>query len=75
MPNIACSGSYQPAPSPISSRPFEMWSTVTDILATICGKRNVLDVTRMPTRIFSVRAASPASSDQASKYGPVGRLG
>ena len=35
----------------------------------------MLEVTSTPIRIFFVRAARPASSVQASKYGPSGRLG
>ena len=64
---MVCSGWYQPAPNPNSSRPFEMWSTVTTSLASTDGWRKVLEVTSTPMRILSVRAARPASSVQASK--------
>ena len=65
-PNSACSRLNQPAPSPSSARPPEMWSTVLAALASTDGCRNVAGETIVPSRIRSVRAARPASVVQAS---------
>ena len=57
---------------PISSRPLEMWSMVTASAARMDGCRYVTPVTRTPSRIREVFAASPASSVQPSMHGPFG---
>ena len=59
---------------PTSSRPPEMWSTVTAIRARTLGWRNVDGETSVPSRIRSVRAASPASVVHASSEPESGRI-
>jgi hypothetical protein len=66
MPNDRCSVSNQPLPSPTSTRPPLMASTVATVSASIPGWRKVADDTIVPSRIRDVSRASPASVTQAS---------
>ena len=65
-PCASCSAWFQPAPSPSSTRPPEMWSTVATIRESTDGRRKVAGETIVPSLIRSVTAASPASVAQAS---------
>ena len=65
-PKLRCSSRYQPAPSPSSTRPPEMWSTVVTAFATSEGWRNVTGETIVPSRSRLVRAAIAARVVQAS---------
>ena len=58
---------------PTSTRPPEMWSTVTAARASTDGCRNVTGETSDPSRSFVVTAASPASVVQQSSEPPAGR--
>ena len=49
-PYGACSASYQPAPIPSSTRPPEMWSTVTTLFASTGAGRKVTGETSVPRR-------------------------
>ena len=66
MPYAVCSASYQPAPSPSSTRPPDIWSTPATVMASGPGSRNVADVTSVPRRMLDVSLASPASVVHAS---------
>ena len=65
-PKLWCSSSYQPAPSPSSTRPPEMWSTVVAAFASSEGWRKVTGDTIVPSRMRELRAAIAASVVQAS---------
>ena len=60
MPYAGCSASNQPAPSPSSTRPPDIWSTCATATASGPGRRKVADVTSVPSRIRDVSRASPA---------------
>ncbi len=60
MPYARCSASNQPVPSPSSTRPPDIWSTCATATASGPGRRNVADVTSVPSRIRDVSRASPA---------------
>ncbi len=66
MPYDRCSASYQPLPSPSSTRPPLMASTVATVIANGPGSRKVADDTIVPSRIREVSRASPASTAHAS---------
>ncbi len=61
-----CSASYQPAPSPSSTRPPLITSTPATETASGPGSRKVADDTRVPSRIRSVSRAMAARVTQAS---------
>ena len=66
MPYARCSASNQPAPSPSSTRPPDIWSTCATEMASGPGSRKVAGVTSVPSRIRLVSRASPASVIHAS---------
>ncbi len=66
MPYASCSASNQPAPSPSSTRPPDIWSTCATAIASGPGSRKVADVTSVPSRIRDVSRASPARVTQES---------
>ncbi len=66
-PYAAYSRSFQPAPSPSTSRPPETPSTVAAILASIGGVWKPVEATSGPSSIRVVTAASAASEVQTSQ--------
>src|SRR2546421_314798 len=58
MPNAACSSSFQPAPTPSTSRPPESRSTAAAIRASRAGWRKVIGLTRAPAGTFSLPSTS-----------------
>ena len=61
-----CSTPNQPLPSPSSTRPPLIASTVATVMASGPGCRKVTDDTIVPSRMVEVSRASPASTAQAS---------
>ena len=70
MPYAPHSSSFQPAPSPSSSRPSETMSSVAAMLASTAGCRYTMPVTSTPTRRRRVACASAVSVIQPSMHGP-----
>src|SRR5260221_3329578 len=70
-----CSASYQPAPTPRTSRPPERMSTEVAILASTAGGRKVIGETLGPKVIRLVHSAQSASdthvSMQSRWYSPI----
>ena len=66
MPCDACSVSNQPVPRPSSTRPSLIASTVATAIASGPGRRNVAELTMVPSRIVDVSRANPARVTQAS---------
>ena len=66
MPYAVCSASNHPAPRPSSTRPALISSTWATAIASGPGRRNVAEVTRVPSRMVVVSRASPARVVQAS---------
>ena len=69
-PYAACSSSFQPVPSPSSTRPPEMWSAVTASFASMDGWRKVAGETSVPSRSADVTAARPQIVPHASRAAP-----
>src|SRR5215207_7838808 len=66
-PKALYSGSCQPAPKPRISRPPEISSTVSAILASKLGLRKAVQRTSVPSSLQLVDAARDARSDQPSQ--------
>jgi hypothetical protein len=60
------SSPHQPAPRPISNRPFETWSIVAACFARRAGCLKAAQLTTVPKRTRVVCVASAASAVQAS---------
>ncbi len=61
IPIASYSGSYQPAPSPTSSRPPVMRSSVASAFASTVAGRNASHSTRVPNRAWATSWASAPS--------------
>ena len=71
MPYAVDSSSFHPAPTPSSSRPSEITSSVAAIFASTAGWRYGMPVTRSPMRSRFVACASAVVVTQPSRHGPV----
>ena len=66
IPYAACSRSFQPAPSPSSTRPPLIASICATAIASGPGRRKVIGDTRVPRRNVVVSRARPARVVHAS---------
>ena len=75
-PKAVYSLSFQPAPSPRTSRPPEIASTVAACLASMAGAWKLVDATNGPSStrlVTAARAASDVQTSQGPRVTPPGR--
>ena len=71
-PTASNSRLYQPAATPRSSRPLEIWSMLASSLASTTGLRSGSTRTPVPSLIVRVRAAIAVSMVSESMIGKLG---
>ncbi len=66
VPWLAISSRFQPAPTPKSNRPPEMWSSEATSLAVTIGSRSITRQMPVPIRRCEVAAAIAVSATNGS---------